>query len=101
MTQQAYQQASPVADKLLEPDGSIVTRSGTVIAGPDPQRAQAYLQASPIADKLLAPDGSITTGLGIVVPQGYAIPFVSVTQKLNVPLALVSYSPTQEEEKNR
>ncbi|HEY6405948.1 MAG TPA: hypothetical protein VIY29_00630 [Ktedonobacteraceae bacterium] len=41
-----YQQSSPIPDKLLEPDGSIVARSGTGVAGPSAAGALQYLFTS-------------------------------------------------------
>jgi hypothetical protein len=56
-----YETSNPMADKLLQPDGSMTTRSGTVVGAASPAGAQRYLQANPIADKWLNPDGSIST----------------------------------------
>lgn len=57
----AYDAAAARADKLLKPDGSVQTASGTIVLPADPTRAQAYTQAGWRADKLLEPDGSIVT----------------------------------------
>jgi hypothetical protein len=57
-----YDTASPIADKKLEPDGSMRTSDGTEVAPANTEWAQRYIQASPIADKWLNPDGTITAG---------------------------------------
>lgn len=70
-----YDAAAARADKMLEPDGSIQTHSGTVVSGPSAAGAAAYSQASARADKLLQPDGSIVTsgsGSGGSTPPGGA-----------------------------
>lgn len=54
-----YENTSPKADKLLQPDGSIVTSSGFLVAPPDEERAKVYASMSPQAVKKLLSDGSI------------------------------------------
>ena len=49
------------ADKLLEPDGSVITRGGEIVLPPNEERAMQYISMSPEADKLLQMDGSIKT----------------------------------------
>lgn len=56
-----YTAATARADKLLEPDGSVKTASGTAVSGPSASGAAAYSAATARADKLLEPDGSIVT----------------------------------------
>lgn len=56
-----YELQHTEADKLLQPDGSIVTRSGALVAGADVARAAIYNRHSPKADKLLQPDGTVLT----------------------------------------
>lgn len=71
-----YTAAASRADKLLEPDGSIKTMSGTVVSGPSASGAAAYANATARADKLLEPDGSVITastgGGGSTSPGGAA-----------------------------
>jgi hypothetical protein len=57
-----YETASPIADKHLEPDGSMRTSAGASVAPANAEWAARYIQASPIADKWLNPDGTITAG---------------------------------------
>lgn len=68
----AYDAAAARADKLLEPDGSVQTASGTTVLPADPTRAQAYSNAAWRADKLLEPNGSVVTsgGSGTATPPG-------------------------------
>jgi hypothetical protein len=56
-----YPNADPIANKYLQPDGSIATADGTQVSPPSAEGAQKYLQSDAIANKWLQPDGSITT----------------------------------------
>lgn len=62
-----YNAMSAQADKLLQPDGSVVTRGGEFVEFSNDGRALAYSQTSAQADKLLQPDGSIVTRNGETV----------------------------------
>lgn len=75
MSSPLYAAATARADKLLEPDGSVETHSGTVVSGPSAAGAAAYSSAVARADKLLQPDGSVVTsgsGTGGSTPPGGA-----------------------------
>jgi len=69
----SYGEMSPAADKLLQPDGSIVTYAGDLVLPPDADRARQYALMSPKAAKFLLPDGSVVSempgsgGGGIIV----------------------------------
>ena len=55
----SYAEMAPAADKLLQPDGSVVTASGTLVLPPDAERAGQYEAMSPAAAKFLLPDGTV------------------------------------------
>lgn len=58
-----YDNMDLVSDKILQPDGSIVSAvDGSEIAGADSERAQLYNRMPLTASKLLQPDGSIING---------------------------------------
>jgi hypothetical protein len=48
-----------MADKILQPDGSVATLDGRVIEPPDEERARAWRAASPAANKFLSANGRI------------------------------------------
>lgn len=56
----SYINEIPIANKLLNPDGSITTLDGTTLYPADEQRAVLWEQAAYIPNKALNPDGSIT-----------------------------------------
>ncbi|MBU2685920.1 MAG: tail fiber protein, partial [Gammaproteobacteria bacterium] len=63
---QTYENYNPTADKVLQPDGSIVSIiSGTTWAPADATRANQYRTMPVIAAKYLMPDGSIINGVPI------------------------------------
>jgi len=64
MSVEKYELGGPRANKYLQPDGSITTKSGTVILPPDLERAKKYELAGARVNKWLMPDGSITTDPG-------------------------------------
>jgi hypothetical protein len=55
-----YDSYSPLANKLLNPDGSITTFDGTVVTPADETRSRDYLSRTPLANKVVNPDGTIT-----------------------------------------
>jgi hypothetical protein len=56
-----YEKYSPEADKLLQPDGSIITRSGALVEPASAGGAELYGRYTPQVDKLLQPDGTVLT----------------------------------------
>jgi hypothetical protein len=56
----AYDASSPLANKVLNPDGSVRTLDGTLVAEPSAEGAAEYARRAPLANKMLNPDGSIT-----------------------------------------
>lgn len=76
MSIKAYNASQPMADKVLNPDGSLSTINGEEIQPASPLRARQYELSSPIAAKWLLPDGTITDvspssgGSGGVLPPG-------------------------------
>lgn len=65
-----YNSCSPVANKTLNPDGSVSTFGGSGILPADAGRARQYKDAAAIANKLLNPDGSVTATLAGVPAWG-------------------------------
>jgi len=68
----SYADMAPAADKLLQPDGSIITYAGDLVLPPDADRALQYTLMSPKAAKFLLPDGSVVSempgsGGGIII----------------------------------
>lgn len=64
-----YDNYNPIADKVLQPDGSIVSiTTGTIIAPANAARAQQYLQAPVSTAKYLQPDGTIINGVPMSTP---------------------------------
>ena len=64
---QGYQTYPPIADKVLLPDGSIVSIvQATTVAPASAARAQQYQTMPVSAAKYLMPDGSIINGIPIV-----------------------------------
>ena len=59
----SYSSEPATPNKYLNPDGSITTRDGTVVASANAAGVVAYQQASCVADTVLNPDGTITIGL--------------------------------------
>ena len=53
-----YERMQAEADKLLQPDGSVVTRSGEIVTAANEAGAKQYEAMMAQADKLLQPDGS-------------------------------------------
>ncbi|MFA5355297.1 MAG: hypothetical protein WC302_00965 [Candidatus Paceibacterota bacterium] len=63
---ESYNNYNPTADKILQPDGSIVSIiSGTTVAPANATRANQYLTMPLSAAKYLMPDGSIVNGVPI------------------------------------
>lgn len=61
-----YDNYAPTADKVLQPDGSIVSiTTSTTVAAADADRAKEYLRAPVHAAKYMLPDGSIINGIPI------------------------------------
>jgi hypothetical protein len=61
-----YNNYPPIADKVLQPDGSIVSIiSGVVWAPANSERAEEYNKMPILAAKYLMPDGSIINGVPI------------------------------------
>jgi len=60
-----YETMSPLADKFLNPDGSVTTASGTGVLPPDTDRAAEYVLRSPMAAKFLLPDGTVVDTLPV------------------------------------
>lgn len=58
-----YEDMAPIADKLLKPDGSVVTISGLMVLPADPERAKIYENRVPAAAKWILPDGTIVDTL--------------------------------------
>ena len=64
---QSYDNYPPTPDKVLQPDGSIVSIiSAETIAPPDATRAQQYNRMPLQAAKYLLPDGTIINGVPII-----------------------------------
>lgn len=55
-----YNSMSPQANKLLNPDGSITTMSGTLVSPANAEGVRLYNSMFPQANKMINPDGSIT-----------------------------------------
>ena len=55
-----YESRMPIANKVLNPDGSLITFGGELVRGPSESLAATYESFSPMANKFLNPDGSIT-----------------------------------------
>ena len=62
-----YAQSDAIPDKLLQPDGSVITSSGTLVTLPNAAGAKRYQLSDAAVDKWLQPDGSITTRNGTQV----------------------------------
>lgn len=61
-----YDNYAPTADKVLQPDGSIVSiTTSTTVAAADADRAKEYLRMPVHAAKYMLPDGSIVNGVPI------------------------------------
>ncbi|MCL2462733.1 MAG: collagen-like protein, partial [Defluviitaleaceae bacterium] len=82
----SYETYSPMANKLLNPDGSVATFGGEAVSGPDASRAAQYETMMPRANKFLNPDGSISTldeitggGGGVIPVEGVSIAVGTVT----------------------
>jgi hypothetical protein len=56
----AYDAYSPLANTVLNPDGSVRTLDGTLVAEPSAEGAEEYTRRAPLANTMLNPDGSIT-----------------------------------------
>jgi hypothetical protein len=56
-----YENADPIPNKTLNPDGSISTLDGTLVSPANAEGAQRWLLADPIPNKWLNPDGTITS----------------------------------------
>jgi hypothetical protein len=70
-----YDNASPIPNKWLQPDGSITTFDGTIVIQAANQPGVNYYNAqSPIPNKTLNPNNSVTTfpqaGAGVTTPAG-------------------------------
>jgi hypothetical protein len=62
-----YENYNPIPDKILLPDGSVVSfLSAVILAPPDEKRARIYDTLSIIPAKFLLPDGSVVAGLPLV-----------------------------------
>ena len=74
-----WESASPKADKMLMPDGSVRTMSGDTVLPPSEEGRAEYERRLPIACKYLHEDGSIdddsgiSTGIGDVVMNGSSV----------------------------
>ena len=68
-----YDNYNPTPDKVLQPDGSIVSiASATTIAAADADRAAKYVRMQVHAAKFLLEDGSIINGIPICVTTLYS-----------------------------
>jgi hypothetical protein len=64
-----YENMIPLANKVLNQNGSISTFDGTELTGPNDSLAHLWESYAPLANKILMPDGSITT-LAVAIPGG-------------------------------
>jgi hypothetical protein len=58
-----YNNYSPFANKILNPDGSVSTFDGSAVLPADAKRAEQYKNAAPIVNKVLNPDGGVSATL--------------------------------------